>query len=466
MKHMVAFLNKVYNPQKINKIIMAKKKYFGTDGVRGPVGQYPITPDFAMKLGWAVGKALAREGAKVIIGKDTRLSGYMFESALEAGLSAAGMEVYLLGPIPTPAVAYLTRTLLADLGVMITASHNPHSDNGIKFFSKAGAKLSDETEMRVEKYLEEELKLVKPDKIGHVRRIDDGPGRYIEFCKASLASFQQLSNLKIVLDCANGATYHIAPNVFTELGAEVVTIHDEPNGTNINDQCGSTYPQSLAKAVLEHKADVGIAFDGDGDRVIMCDHLGNIIDGDQILYLIAVDSALKGKLNGGGVVGTLMSNLGLEQALMRKEIKFTRAQVGDRYVMEALQKQGWHLGGESSGHIIWLDSTTTGDGIVAALQVLALMQNTGKRLPELLTDLALFPQLMINVKIAQDLHQKHWDAIHQEVAKVEARLKEKGRVLIRASGTEPLIRVMVEGENAQDVKKYVHELAKFIEGLI
>lgn len=444
----------------------AKRKYFGTDGVRGPVGQYPITPDFAMKLGWAVGKALAGEGAKVIIGKDTRLSGYMFESALEAGLSAAGMNVYLLGPLPTAGVAYLTRTLLADLGVMITASHNPHSDNGIKFFSKAGAKLSDETEMLVEKYLEQDLKLVKPDHIGRVRRIEDGPGRYIEFCKASLPPFQQLSNLKVVLDCANGATYHIAPNVLHELGAEVITIHDKPNGTNINHECGSTHPDSLVKAVLEHKADVGVAFDGDGDRVIMCDHLGNIINGDQILYLIALDSKARGKLNGGGVVGTLMSNLGFEQALKRKKIQFARSKVGDRYVMEMLQAKGWHLGGEASGHIIWLNSTTTGDGIVAALQVLAIMQNTKKRLPELLKDLELYPQRMINVKVTKDLSKTHWDKINNEVTKVEQGLKDKGRVLVRASGTEPLIRVMVEGQNSTQVKKYVEHLAKFIEDLI
>lgn len=444
----------------------AKRKYFGTDGVRGPVGKFPITPDFAMKLGWAVGKALAREGAKVIIGKDTRLSGYMFESALEAGLCAAGMDVYLLGPLPTPGVAYLTRTLLADLGVMITASHNPHSDNGIKFFSKAGAKLSDDTEALVEKYLEQDLKLVKPEHIGRVRRIDDGPGRYIEFCKASLAPFQQLSHLKVVVDCANGATYHIAPNVFRELGAEVITIHDAPNGTNINDRCGSTHPKSLAQAVLDYKADVGVAFDGDGDRVIMCDHLGNIIDGDQILYLIALDSKAKGKLNGGGVVGTLMSNLGLEQALLEQDIKFARSKVGDRYVMEMLQEHNWHLGGEASGHIIWLNSTTTGDGIVAALQVLALMHNSKKRLPELLKNLQLYPQVMINVEIQKDLNKAHWDKINGEVTKVEQSLKNKGRVLVRASGTEPLIRVMVEGEDATQVKKYAQTLAKFIEDLI
>lgn len=444
----------------------AKRKYFGTDGVRGPVGQFPITPEFAMKLGWAVGKALAHEGAKVILGKDTRLSGYMLESALQAGLCAAGMDVYLLGPLPTPGVAYLTRTLLADLGVMITASHNPHEDNGIKFFSKAGAKLSDDTEELVEKYLEQDVKVVKPEKIGKVRRVDDGPGRYIEFCKSSLPPFQKLSHLKVVLDCANGATYHIAPNVFMELGAEVITIHNKPNGTNINHECGSTHAENLSKAVLEHKADVGVAFDGDGDRVIMCDHNGNVINGDQILYLIAIDSANRGKLHNNGVVGTLMSNLALEQALNRKKIKFARAKVGDRYVMEMLQEKKWDLGGESSGHIIWLGSTTTGDGIVAALQVLAMMQNTKKTLPELLKDLTLFPQQMINVALKKDLSKSNWDKVYEEVAKVEGTLKDKGRVLVRASGTEPLIRVMVEGENAADVKKYVNQLAKFIETLI
>ncbi len=444
----------------------AKRKYFGTDGVRGPVGQFPITPEFAMKLGWAVGKALAHEGAKVILGKDTRLSGYMLESALQAGLCAAGMDVYLLGPLPTPGVAYLTRTLLADLGVMITASHNPHEDNGIKFFSKAGAKLSDDTEELVEKYLEQDVKVVKPEKIGKVRRVDDGPGRYIEFCKSSLPPFQKLSRLKVVLDCANGATYHIAPNVFMELGAEVITTHNQPNGTNINHECGSTHAESLSKAVLEHKADVGVAFDGDGDRVIMCDHNGDVINGDQILYLIAIDSASRGKLNDNGVVGTLMSNLALEQALDRKKIKFARAKVGDRYVMEMLQEKKWDLGGESSGHIIWLGSTTTGDGIVAALQVLALMQNTKKTLPELLKDLTLFPQLMINVALKKDLSKSSWEKVQEEVAKVEGKLKDKGRVLVRASGTEPLMRIMVEGESATEVKKYANQLAKFIEALI
>ena len=443
-----------------------ERKYFGTDGVRGRVGEFPITPDFAMKLGWAVGRALAHPGAKVIIGKDTRRSGYMFESALQAGLTAAGMDVYLLGPIPTPAVAYLTRTLLADLGVMISASHNPHYDNGIKFFSKAGAKLSDQTEVKVEQYLEQELTVVAPEEVGKVRRMDDGPGRYIEFCKASLLPFQQLNHLKVVLDCANGATYHVAPNVLRELGATVISIHDQPDGTNINAECGSTDPAALAKAVLKHKADVGVAFDGDGDRVVMVDAKGNIVDGDQILFLIARDAAKKGQLNGGGVIGTSMSNLGFELALKREGIKFARSKVGDRYVMEMLQEKKWHLGGEPSGHIIWLNSTTTGDGIVAALQVLALMQNTGLALEELLKDLFLFPQVLINVKLTQSLSDVQWKKIYQEVAAIEAVLKDRGRVLVRPSGTEPLVRVMVEGESELEVKAQADYLAQFIQSLL
>lgn len=443
-----------------------KRKYFGTDGVRGLVGTHPMTPECVMKLGWAVGKALARPGAKVIIGKDTRLSGYMYESALEAGLCAAGMDVYLLGPIPTPGVAYLTRTLLADLGVMITASHNPYHDNGIKFFSKAGAKLSDKTESLIEKYMEQEIKIVKPEKIGKVWRIDDGPGRYIESCKASLPPFQKLSKLKIVLDCANGATYNIAPNVFRELSAELVVINDKPNGMNINHNCGSTHPQGLAKAVLEHKADVGIAFDGDGDRIIMTDHEGTIIDGDQVLYLIAKDAANRGLLNGSGVVGTLMSNLGLEQALKKEGIDFYRSKVGDRYVMEALQEKKWHLGGEASGHIIWLNSSTTGDAIVAALQVLMLMQRSERTLKDLLKDLKLFPQIMLNVKIKKMLPKDTWKKVEAEVAKAQKQLKNKGRILVRPSGTEPLIRVMVEGENKRDVKKHAETLSTFIQNLL
>ncbi len=442
-----------------------KRKYFGTDGVRGLVGKFPITPDFSLKLGWAVGKALAHTGAKVIIGKDTRRSSYMFESALEAGFTAAGMDVYLLGPMPTPGVAYLTRTLLADLGVVISASHNPHYDNGIKFFSKDGTKLSDQTEMEIERFLDAELKVVEPHLIGKVKRLDDGSGRYIEFCKSTLPPFTRLDKLKIVLDCANGATYHIAPNVLHELGAEVIPIHNHPDGLNINMHCGSTHPESLRQAVLGYHADVGLALDGDGDRIIMVDHLGNVINGDQILYIIAKDAHKRGCLNGGGVVGTQMSNLALELALKRDGISFARAKVGDRYVMEMLREKDWHLGGESSGHIIWLDSTTTGDGIVAGLQVLTVMQQTGLRLPDLLQGFTPFPQVMINVSLIEPLNERQWAKIYEQVKKAEDTLKDHGRILVRPSGTEPLVRIMVEGENEKKVQKICQDLADFVRSL-
>ncbi len=443
-----------------------KRQYFGTDGIRGFVGKYPITPDFALKLGWAVGKALAHPGAKVLIGKDTRRSGYMFESALEAGLTAAGMDVYLLGPMPTPGVAYLTRTLMADLGVVISASHNPHHDNGIKFFSRDGSKLDDQTEMAIENYLNSEMEVVAPHLIGSVKRLDDAAGRYIEFCKASLPSFQRLSHLKIVIDCANGATYHIAPDVFRELGAEVIAIHSRPDGLNINLECGSTHPESLQEAVLGFEADIGVALDGDGDRVIMVDHLGQVIDGDQVLYVLAMMGQKKGLLNGGGVVGTQMSNLGLELALKRAGIQFARSKVGDRYVMEMLREKHWHLGGEASGHIIWLNSTTTGDGIVAALQVLMTMQETGLKLPELLVGLTLFPQKMINVNLPAPLTEAQRQKINAQVTQIEAQLGERGRVLVRPSGTEPLVRVMVEGENAAEIEALAEQLADFVKDLV
>jgi phosphoglucosamine mutase len=443
-----------------------KRQYFGTDGIRGLVGQFPITPDFVLKLGWAVGKALAHPGAKVLIGKDTRRSGYMFESALEAGLTAAGMDVYLLGPMPTPGVAYLTRTLMADLGVVISASHNPHHDNGIKFFSRAGAKLDDQTEAAIETYLNSEMEVVAPHLIGSVKRLDDAAGRYIEFCKASLPSFQRLSHLKVVIDCANGATYHIAPDVFRELGAEVIPIHSRPDGLNINLNCGSTHPSSLAEAVVGFQADLGVALDGDGDRIIMVDHLGQVIDGDQVLYLLAKMAQEKGLLKGGGVVGTLMSNLGLEIALKKARIPFARAKVGDRYVMEMLRQKNWQLGGESSGHIIWLNSTTTGDGIVAALQVLMVMQETGKTLPELLGDLTLYPQTMINVRLPAKLSESQSDVIEREAERITLDLGERGRVLVRPSGTEPLIRVMVEGQDAEEVKSLAERLADFVREVV
>lgn len=442
-----------------------KRKYFGTDGVRGLVGKFPITPDFALKMGWAVGKALAHPGAKVIIGKDTRRSGYMFESALEAGFAAAGMDVFLLGPMPTPGVAYLTRTLHADLGVVISASHNPHYDNGIKFFAKDGSKLSDKTEMEIERYLDMDIQVVEPHHIGKVKRIEDGPGRYTEFCKSTLPAFSRLNKLKIIVDCANGATYHIAPNVLRELGAEVIAINNHPDGLNINMECGSTHPESLRQAVLGYRADVGIALDGDGDRIIIVDHLGNIIDGDQILYIIAKDALHKGRLHGSGVIGTHMSNLALELALKREGIGFERARVGDRYVMEMLREKNWYLGGEPSGHIIWLNSTTTGDGIVAALQVLSIMQESGLKLSELLLDLKLFPQVMINVSLVEMLPERQWAKIYAEVKKAEESLRDRGRVLVRPSGTEPLIRIMVEGENEGEIIKICQELADFVRGM-
>lgn len=439
-----------------------KRKYFGTDGIRGPVGKFPITPEFALKLGWAVGKALSHPGAKVVIGKDTRRSGYMFESALEAGLTAAGMDVFLLGPMPTPAVAYLTRTLLADVGVVISASHNPHYDNGIKFFSRDGSKLDDQTELAIEKYLDSPLEVVPPEAIGKVKRIDDGAGRYIEFCKSSVPAFQRLDRLKIVLDCANGATYHVAPNILRELGAEVIAIHNHPDGLNINLDCGSTHPESLRTAVLGYHADVGLALDGDGDRIMMIDHLGQVIDGDQILYILAKESLKKGRLNGGGIVGTHMTNLAVELALKREGIPFLRAQVGDRYVMEMLREKKWHLGGEPSGHIIWLSSTTTGDGMVAALQVLAIMQESGLSLPQLLADLSLLPQIMINVPLKEKLNDANWNRIFSEVKKTEDTLSNRGRVLVRPSGTEPLIRIMIEGQNQNEIEALAHALAHFI----
>ncbi len=445
--------------------VVDKRKYFGTDGVRGLVGTYPITPDFALKLGWAVGKALTHPGAKVIIGKDTRRSGYMFESALEAGLTAAGMDVYLLGPLPTPAVAHLTRTLLADLGVVISASHNPHYDNGIKFFSKEGAKLSEETEMQIERFLEREVEVVEPQLIGKVKRIEDGPGRYTEFCKAALPPFAKLNKLKVVVDCANGATYHVAPNILRELGAEVITLHNHPDGLNINLDCGSTYPQKLQKAVVAEGAHVGVALDGDGDRIIMVDHLGQIVDGDQILYIIAKDALEKGRLQGAGVVGTLMSNLALELALKREGIHFARAKVGDRYVMEMLREKGWNLGGESSGHIISLNASTTGDGIVSALLVLHVLQETGRTLPELLAGLKMFPQVMINVPLSAPLKDRDWAKIYTEVGKVEATLRERGRVLVRPSGTESLVRIMVEGEDGLEVQRLCTALAGFVKAI-
>ena len=439
------------------------RKYFGTDGVRGRVGQFPITPNFAIKLGLAAGKVLGnKSGGKVIIGKDTRLSGYMLEAALEAGFTAGGMSPVMLGPMPTPAVAYLTRAFRADLGVVISASHNPYYDNGIKFFSSQGTKLPDEIEFEIEKYLDlDEIPLVSASDFGRAYRQEDAPGRYVEFCKSTFASHMKLDGLTIVLDCANGATYHIAPLVFRELGAKVICIGDEPNGVNINDNVGSTHPDAMVAKVLSTKADLGIAFDGDGDRVLMCDSHGRILDGDNLLYIIAHDTKRRGHLN-GGVVGTLMTNLGLELAFKRDHIDFCRAKVGDRYLMETLLEKNWTLGGENSGHIISLHHSTTGDGIISALQVLKACMYQDKSLEELSCGLEMYPQELINVRLTAGVDVTLDEKVLNEVQAVEKELGDKGRVLLRKSGTEPLVRVMVEGENRDDVHAKAQRIADVI----
>ncbi len=436
------------------------KKYFGTDGIRGKVGEYPITPDFLMRLGYAAGKVLTSmssnlaKGAHpaVLIGKDTRISGYMLEAALEAGLSAAGVDVLLTGPMPTPAVAYLTRALRAQAGIVISASHNPYYDNGIKFFSSEGAKLGDDIEHAIEAELDKPMQVMESAMLGKARRIDDAAGRYIEFCKSTFPSDMDLRGLKIVLDCAHGATYHVAPNVFHELGAEIISIGNKPDGLNINEQVGSTHPQALQNAVLEHQADLGIAFDGDGDRVMMVDAYGNLLDGDQLLYIIALGLHAKGELK-GGVAGTLMTNLALEHALQKNHIPFARAKVGDRYVLELLNEKRWVLGGENSGHILTLDKHSSGDAIIAALQVLHALILSGKTLADLREDLVLYPQVLINVVTAKKIDLDYHDQIQAAVKTAEKELAGRGRVLLRASGTEPKIRVMVEGEDGVLVQK-------------
>lgn len=439
-----------------------ERKYFGTDGVRGKVGNYPIVPEFVMKLGWAAGKVLSEKGTKkVIIGKDTRISGYMLEAALEAGFSAAGVKSVLLGPMPTPAVAYLTRAFRAEAGVVISASHNPFYDNGIKFFSKDGTKLPDEIEAQIEALIDEPMTIVDPRKVGKAVRMSDAPGRYIEFCKSTFPNIYSLEGLKIVLDCANGATYQVAPNVFKELGAEVVVIGNTPDGLNINEGFGSTHPYNLILKVLEENADLGIAFDGDGDRVLMVDKNGKILDGDVLLYIIAKYQKQLNKLN-GGVVGTLMSNLGFELALKKLDIPFTRANVGDRYVMEKLLANDWYLGGENSGHIISLKHTTTGDGIISALQVLRSMCEYKKPLHELCEELVLFPQELVNVRLTAGFDALSDVKVKESVEKAEQRLADKGRVLLRKSGTEPLVRVMVEGEEQALVKELAQNIADVI----
>ncbi|MEY1579658.1 phosphoglucosamine mutase [Providencia manganoxydans] len=438
---------------------MSNRNYFGTDGIRGKVGDSPITPDFVLKLGWAAGKVLARHGSrKIIIGKDTRISGYMLESSLEAGLAAAGLSASFTGPMPTPAVAYLTRTFRAEAGIVISASHNPYDDNGIKFFSIDGTKLPDEVEEAIEAEMEKPITCVESAELGRANRIVDAAGRYIEFCKGTFPSEQSLSSLKVVIDCANGATYHIAPNVFRELGAEVIAIGCEPNGININEKCGATDVRMLQERVIAEKADVGLAFDGDGDRLIMVDHQGNKVDGDQILYIIAREALRQGQLK-GGVIGTLMSNMGLEIALKQLGIPFERAKVGDRYVLEKLQEKGWRMGAENSGHIILLDKTTTGDGIVAGLQVLSAMVRNQMSLHDLCSGMKLLPQVLVNVRFAGTHDPLQSEAVLAANEQVEKELAGKGRVLLRKSGTEPLIRVMVEGENEADVLAMANRIA-------
>ncbi len=439
--------------------------YFGTDGIRGKVGEYPITPDFVLKLGWAAGRVLGGGGrGKVLIGKDTRISGYMFESALEAGLSAAGLDILLLGPMPTPAIAYLTRTLRANAGIVISASHNPFHDNGIKFFSNEGTKLPDQLEQAIEAELERKMVMVDSARLGKAQRVVDAGGRYIEFCKSTFPPGLALRGLKLVVDCANGATYHVAPNVFRELGAEVIKIGVDPNGLNINERCGSTAPEQLRQEVLKHGADVGVGLDGDGDRLIMIDHRGEVVDGDELLYIIARERHRERQL--AGVVGTTMSNLGLEQALAEMGIQFERAAVGDRHVIERLRRLGWSLGGESSGHIICLDRTTTGDGIISALQVLVAMVRAGRSLHELKGGMEKYPQVMINVRLAGPFDLAGASGVQQTVREVEAELGAGGRVLLRPSGTEPVVRVMVEGRERTQVEVLAKALAASVEAAV
>ena len=441
---------------------MANRKYFGTDGVRGKVGTYPITPDFALKLGWAAGKVLASQGSRtVLIGKDTRISGYMLESALEAGLAAAGLTAAFTGPIPTPAVAYLTRTFRLEAGIVISASHNPYYDNGIKFFSSQGTKLPDDIEEAIETMLDQPMDCVESADLGKASRISDAAGRYIEFCKSTFPAHLGLDGYKIVVDCANGATYHIAPNVLRELGAEVIEIGTDPNGININEKCGATDVKALQEKVLETKADVGLAYDGDGDRIMMVDHLGNKVDGDQILFIIAREALRSGQLK-GGVVGTLMSNMSLEIALKMLGVPFVRANVGDRYVLEKMVEHSWTLGGENSGHIIIADKNTTGDGIIASLAVLSAMVQHRLSLNELASAVKLFPQVLINVRFAGGDNPLESEAVKAVAADVEKRLEGKGRILLRKSGTEPLIRVMVECEDGVLAKQCAEEIAEAV----
>ena len=439
-----------------------KRKHFGTDGIRGTVGEAPITPDFVMKLGWAAGRVLGARTPgrqKVLIGKDTRVSGYMFESALEAGLSAAGIDIHLLGPMPTPGIAYLTRTFHAKAGIVISASHNPYPDNGIKFFSHEGKKLPDDVELEIEAEIDKPLQTVASRDLGKAKRVEDAAGRYIEFCKSTITAGIDLSGIKLVVDCAHGATYHIAPEVFAELGANVVALGSSPDGFNINENCGATAPATLQAAVREHRADVGIALDGDGDRLIMVDAEGEVVDGDELTFIIARRRQNIGALD-GSVVGTQMSNLGLEEAIKTLGLGFERARVGDRYIMEMLQQGGWSLGGESSGHIICLDLTTTGDGIISALQVLEAMVCSGRNLNEIKRGMSKYPQTLINVRMEEKIDVLDLPDVQRAVTDVEARLANNGRILLRPSGTEPVVRVMVEGRDSSMVEELANELAR------
>lgn len=443
---------------------MSDKKYFGTDGIRGRVGQYPITPEFMLRLGWAAGQAFKRDGQRnsVLIGKDTRLSGYMFESALESGLSAAGVDVKLLGPMPTPAIAYLTRTFRASAGIVISASHNPHHDNGIKFFSPEGKKLDDALELEIERWLDQPLEVCDAKELGKASRIDDAPGRYVEFCKSTVPNSFSLEGLHLVLDCAHGATYQVAPKVFRELGARISLVGSDPDGLNINLDVGSTHLNTLKKTVVKKGADMGIAFDGDGDRVLMVDRDGSEVDGDELLFIIASERHASGTL-GGGVVGTLMTNLGVELALREQGIEFERAKVGDRYVMERLIHRNWLVGGEGSGHMVIRDCTSTGDGIVSALQVLLALSRADKSLSEVRSGMSKLPQKMINVRVETRFDPMQRSDIQAAMRKAEGKLGSSGRILLRASGTEPLIRVMAEGQDESDIAQVVEELAVVVE---
>jgi phosphoglucosamine mutase len=435
------------------------RKYFGTDGVRGTVGETPMTPEFVMKLGYAAGKVLSGQSPHpaVLIGKDTRISGYMIESALEAGFSAAGVDVHMCGPIPTPAVAYLARAIRVSAGVVISASHNPYEDNGIKFFSGDGFKLPDTTEEAIEAEMEKPMRCNASAQLGKVRRREDSGGRYIEFCKSTFPNELDLKGLKIVVDCAHGATYNVAPHVFHELGADVVATGNKPDGFNINDKVGATSPQAIQKEVTAHKADVGIALDGDGDRLIMVDAQGRCYDGDQLLFVIAKHAAAKKKLK--GVAGTLMTNLAFENAIRGMGVGFGRAKVGDRYVLEMMREKDWQLGGENSGHIICLDKHTTGDGIVSALQVLRAVRESGKTLGELTSELVMYPQVLLNVAVPRGFKWDKFDAIKKARTDAERNLNGKGRVLLRPSGTEPVLRVMVEGEPREAIESAAQSIA-------